>query len=221
MSGAVIAIDGPAGSGKTTLARRLALALHLPYVNTGSTYRAVAREALRRGISPSDAEALVQIARGIDFSISTTSAPPRLFVDAAPPGDELLSPEVEAIVSQVSSHPELRAELRTVQRRLGEGGAVVEGRDIGSVVFPDAAVKIFLHADPGERAARRLAERGGEDPELAEALARRDALDARTNPLVPAEDAVVLETTGRSADEVFEEALAAIRRALGQGDGGP
>ena len=214
MNPSIVAIDGPAGSGKTTLARRLALALDVPHVNTGSTYRAVAREALRHGVSPDDARRLVELAGSIEFSISDSSAPPSLFVGGAPPGDELLSPDVEGIVSQVSRHQEVRAALRRVQRRLAEGGAVVEGRDIGTVVFPEATVKFFLRADPSERAARRLEERGVEDPELAEALARRDAMDAETNPFVPAEDAIVIETTGRDADEVFDEALAAVRRAL-------
>ncbi|HEX9824903.1 MAG TPA: (d)CMP kinase [Actinomycetota bacterium] len=211
----IVAIDGPAGSGKSTLARRLALELGLPYVNTGSTYRAVAREALRRGVDPDDGPALGRIATELRFDLDREAVPPSLLVEGAPPGDDLLTPEVEAAVSRVSSHPEVRAALREVQRRLGSVGAVVEGRDIGRVVFPDADVKIFLGADPGERAARRLRERGSEDPALAEALGRRDAMDSRVNPLVAADDAVDVDTTGRTIDEIVEELVAVVRRAGG------
>lgn len=212
MSGPIVAIDGPAGSGKSTLARRLALALGLPHVNTGTTYRAVAREALRRGADPTEGAALAEIVRSLRFTIEEPAPPRRVFVNDAPPGDELRTPEVEAIVSDVSRHPEVRSALREVQRRLGEGGAVMEGRDIGTVVYPEAEVKVFLHADPEERAARRQAELGEE--ELARAVARRDALDARTNPFVPAPDALVVDTSGRSADEIFEEVLALVRERL-------
>ena len=212
MSGPIVAIDGPAGSGKSTLARRLALALDLPHVNTGTTYRAVAREALRRGTDPTDAGAVAEIARSLRFTIEEPARPRRVFVDGAPPGDELRTPEVEAIVSEVSRHSEVRAALREVQRRLGEDGAVMEGRDIGTVVYPEAEVKVFLHADPDERAARRQAELGEED--LTRAVARRDALDAQTNPFVPAPDALAVDTSGRSADEIFEEVLALVRERL-------
>ena len=207
----IVAIDGPAGSGKSTLARRLAAALRLPYVNTGITYRAVAREALRRGLDPGDGEALSGLAHELRFDLDQAATPPGILVDGEPPARDLLLPEVEAVVSRVSSHPGVRAALREVQRRLASGGGVVEGRDIGRVVFPDAEVKVFLRADPAERAARRLRERGSEDPELAEAVGRRDALDSRVNPLIAAEDAVEVDTTGRSVDEVLEELLAIVR----------
>lgn len=215
MSRPIVAIDGPAGSGKSTLARRLALALDLPYLNTGTTYRAVAREALRRKFAPTDGQALASLVGDLRFEIDPSSAPPRLLIDGAPPADELRTPEVESIVSEVARHPELRAALHEVQRRLGEGGAVVEGRDIGTVVFPQADVKVFLHADPKERAARREEELG--DPELAAAVARRDALDARVSPFVPAPDAIVVDSSGRSADETFEEVLALVRERLAGG----
>lgn len=213
----VVAIDGPAGSGKSTLAARLALALDLPYVNTGTTYRAVAREALRRGVSPDDGPALAAIAERIDFTVDEHTAPARMFVDGAPPGDELRTPGVEAVVSRVSRHPEVREVLRSVQRRLGAGGAVVEGRDIGTVVFPDATVKIFLEAGLEERSARRHAELG--DLELAEAVGKRDALDRQVNPFIPAPDALVVNTSGRTADETFEQVIAEVRERLGDAGG--
>lgn len=215
MNRPIIAIDGPAGSGKSTLARRLALALGFPYLNTGTTYRAVARAALRRGVDPSDGPALAALVDDLSFEMDDAAAPPRLLVDGASPAEELRMAEVESIVSEVSRHPELRAALHEVQRRLGADGAVVEGRDIGTVVFPEARMKVFLHADPEERAARREEELG--DPELAEAVAKRDALDARVSPFVPAPDAIVVDSSGRSADETFEEVLALVRERLGGG----
>jgi len=120
----------------------------------------------------------------------------------------------------VARHPEVRSVLRAEQRRLGAGGSVMEGRDIGTVVFPDADVKLFLLAEPDERAARRQTERGSDDPSLADALERRDALDARTNPLVPASDARVVDTSGRGPEEVLEEVLALVREATGGGSPG-
>lgn len=213
----VVAIDGPAGAGKSTLARRLAEALGLAYVNTGAMYRALAREALHTGTDVGDGAALAELARTIRFTIDDGS-PPSLLIDGRPAGDDLATAEVEAVVSLVARHPEVRDVLRAEQRRLGSQGAVVEGRDIGTVVFPDADLKVFLEADPSERAARRRAEREAA-PETAEALARRDALDAATNPFVPAADALVVDTSGREADEVFKEVMAAVRRLRGAGRG--
>jgi len=213
--GFVVAIDGAAGSGKSTLARALAAELDLPYVNTGSMYRAVAREALQRGLDPDDAESLVSIAGGLAFSLDDEAG--SLLIDGVPPGPELASGEVEAVVSAVSRHPEVRDALRSVQRRLGLDGAVMEGRDIGTVVYPDADVKVFLRAAEDERAARRQAERGSVDPALAEALERRDTLDSRTTPLEPAPDAHVVDSSGRGPEEVLEE----VRRLVVAARGGP
>jgi cytidylate kinase len=220
----VVAIDGPAGSGKSTLAERMARALDLPYVNTGLMYRAVTLRALQEGVDLKDGPALAQVAGGIRFDLSSRFSPPALLIDGEPPSSDLVATDVEVHVSAVSHHPEVRALLRDEQRRLGGDGAVMEGRDIGSVVFPDAAVKIFLVAAPDERAARRVRERRGPAPsdgavptssggptlapDVAEALATRDALDERVNPFVPAPDSVLLDTTGKDPDDVLREALA-------------
>jgi cytidylate kinase len=213
-TGPVVAIDGPAGAGKSSLGRRLAEALGIAFLNTGAMYRSLAREALERWVDTSDATALAQLAGELRFSIDPEASPPGLMVDGRPPGDDLASPDVESIVSAVARHPAVRAVMRAEQRRLGAGGAVIEGRDIGTHVFPDADVKVFLHAEPGERAVRRQTERGAENSALAEALSRRDAQDAKTNPLVPAPDADVVDTTGRDLDDVFDEVLAMVRAAL-------
>jgi cytidylate kinase len=215
--GPVVAIDGPAGAGKSTLARRLALALGLPFVNTGVMYRSVARHALAEGVDVQHGTRLAALAETLDFDLDRSMEPPTLVVGGEPPGLEILQPDVEGAVSAVSAHQEVRAILRRVQRDIGAEGAVVEGRDIGTVVFPDADVKIFIHADPNERAARRQAERGSEDSELAQALQRRDEVDSQVNPLIPAEDAIVLDTSGREAEDVFQEALAIVERALDPG----
>jgi len=226
----VVAIDGPAGSGKSTLAHRMAQALGLPYVNTGLMYRAVTLRALRElreRIDLEDGPALGKLARGITFDLSSRFAPHALVIDGEPPSPELLAPEVEVNVSTVSRHPEVRAVLRDEQRRLGGRGAVMEGRDIGSVVFPDAAVKIFLVAARDERAARRVREREAPtpsvgppvSPDVAEALATRDARDEQVNPFVPAPDAVPLDTTGKDPDEVLRQALAIARERLGVSGG--
>jgi cytidylate kinase len=204
--GRVIAIDGPAGSGKSTLARELAGRLGLAYVNTGAMYRALTHRALQQGIDPDDGPALAEVAEGMGFSVSSGPSQDReLLIEGAPPADVLITPEVEALVSRVARHDAVRTVMRQEQRHLGVRGCVMEGRDIGTVVFPDADLKIFLSAEPDVRAGRRERERAGAD--VADAVATRDALDARTNPFVPAADAHVLDTTTLSREEVLREAL--------------
>lgn len=219
MTPPIIAIDGPAGSGKSTLARRLAIEFGLPYVNTGLMYRAVTKLALERGVDPGDGARLSDLVGGISFSVASEGEPRSLQIDGVPPSEDLMSDEVEAAVSKVSRQASVREQLREEQRRLGDGGAVVEGRDIGSVVFPDASVKIFLKAAEEERASRRVRERrsggtrdSGED--IAESLRSRDEQDSRVNPFVPAPDALVLDTTGRDQTQVFGEAAEAVRDRL-------
>lgn len=203
----VVAIDGPAGSGKSTLARRLALELRLPYVNTGAMYRALTLEALAQEVDLDDGSALVELMATLEFTLSP-SEPRELWVAGAPPGDLLDDPSVEAHVSHVAEHPGVRAAMRLAQRLLGEGGAVMEGRDIGSIVFPDAPVKLFLSANPVERAGRRVVERAHEG--AAGALHERDRRDAQVNPLVPTPDAVVLDTSRLDVEATVAAALEAV-----------
>jgi len=207
----VVAIDGPAGAGKSTLARRLAVELDLPYLNTGLMYRELALRALRSGISPNDAHGLGELASAIGFELDEKARPPELLIDGRPPAPDLTSPEVEANVSAVSAHPAVRSVFRAEQRRLAAGGAVMEGRDIGSVVAPDASLKLYLVAHPGLRAGRRATERDEQRERVAESLEVRDARDAHTNPFVPAPDARLLDTTDLSAGEVFELAFELAR----------
>jgi cytidylate kinase len=208
---AVVAIDGSAGSGKSTLARLLARELQLPYVNTGAMYRALTLAAHRREVQIEDAEALVRLMETLEFTLSPPvrhDEPRELWIDGARPTEELESAEVEADVSTVATHPQVRAAMRAAQRALGEGGAVMEGRDIGSAVFPDALLKMFLVAEPHERAGRRVEERGVEH--VAGALHERDRRDARVNPSVPAGDAVVIDTSELDVDGTLRAALAIV-----------
>lgn len=210
----VIAIDGAAGSGKSTLARGLAEALGLPYVNTGIMYRALTLAALDAGIEPDDGDSLAELMSRLRFEMSN-GHPPEIEVEGSPPSPALVSEWVEAEVSHVARHPQVRALMREGQRALGLPGAVVEGRDIGSVVFPDAPVKLFLTATPRTRVERRAHQRGAADAiDVEEALHRRDAKDARVNPFEPAADAIVLDTSARTVDDTLEVAIAIVRERM-------
>jgi cytidylate kinase len=204
----VIAIDGAAGSGKSTLAELLARELGLPYVNTGLMYRALAAAAARASVAVDDAEALLDLARGLRFEVRGTGGR-RLEVEGYA-AHELTSPTVESTVSAVARHPAVRRWMRDAQRALGAGGAVMEGRDIGTVVFPDADVKLFLRAGAEHRAARRAEERRAASDDVAEAMRRRDERDARTTPLEPAPDAIVIDT----GDLDIDATLAVARRIV-------
>jgi CMP/dCMP kinase len=207
----IVAVDGAAGSGKSTLARGLAHRLGVAYINTGLMYRALAAASLERGVGPDDEERLVDLARGLRFALEG-SDPPALEVEGYAAGD-LTTPEVESRVSLVARHRRVRSLMRDAQRTLGAAGAVLEGRDIATVVFPHAPLKVFLQADPIRRVDRRADQRGGGDTDtVRDALERRDARDARTTPLEPAPGAIVIDTTHLSIDETLEEAVAAARR---------
>jgi cytidylate kinase len=207
----VVAIDGAAGSGKSTLARALARRLGLAYVNTGLMYRALAAAALRARVSPDDGEALLGLTGGLRCRLAG-SDPAVLEVEGYSLED-LTTLEVESTVSRVARHPRVRAAMCAMQRDLASEGAVMEGRDIGSVVFPDAAVKLYLVAEHDARAERRSDERSHPEGLVGEALRRRDALDAETNPFVAPAGAEVLDT-GRldvEATLVAAEAIVAAR----------
>lgn len=207
----VVAIDGAAGSGKSTLARLLARALRLPYVNTGSMYRALTLRARRDEVDVEDGRALRLLMETLHFTLSSGEAS-ELLIDGEVPAKELESAEVEAHVSTVARHPDVRTAMRAAQRRLGDGGAVMEGRDIGSAVFPDAPVKLYLVAEPEERAGRRSEDRPAEAP--AGALHERDRRDARVNPFVPTPDAVVIDTSGLDVDATLRAALDAVAQRV-------
>ncbi len=210
----VIAIDGPGGSGKSTVARHLAERLGLEYLDTGAMYRAVAFAALRRGIDPSDAEPVSHLVDGLELEVSDAG----VVVDGVDATIEIRGPEVTRAVSLVAANPAVRAELRSRQREwaVGRSGAVVEGRDIGTVVFPDADLKVFLTARAEVRAERRSQEVSDLDYEMVAAdLARRDTLDEGRDdsPLAQADDALVLDTSGMSIEEVVESLVAALEEA--------
>ena len=202
----VIAIDGPAGSGKSTVARRLAERLELGYLDTGAMYRAVAFAALRRMIDPDDADKVAALVRDLTLSVTLQA----VTVDGVDATVEIRGPEVTRAVSIVSANPAVRAEMRARQRTWAEanGGGVIEGRDIGSVVFPEAELKVYLTASAEARAQRRAKEVTDLDFETVAAdLARRDALDQGRDhsPLSVADGAVVVDTTGRTVEQVVDD----------------
>ncbi|HVL04803.1 MAG TPA: (d)CMP kinase [Acidimicrobiales bacterium] len=199
----VVAIDGPVGSGKSTVAKAVAQRLDLPYLESGAMYRAVAWAAVKRGIEPEAGDELTALAAELDIDVGE-----RIVVDGEDITGELRSPEVGRAVSAVAATPGVRTELVRRQREWVEehGGAVVEGRDIGSVVFPDAEAKVFLTASAAERARRRSLD------ETADDLARRDLLDSTraVSPLVVPQGAVVVDTTGRAIEDVVDEIVAML-----------
>jgi CMP/dCMP kinase len=216
----VVAIDGPAGSGKTTVARGVADALGLDVLDTGAMYRAVTLLALERGLDLQDGEAIARVAERTPLELGEPAGSVRL--DGRDVTREIRGPGVSAGVSAVSAHPEVRRLLRSRQREWAEarGGGVVEGRDIGTVVLADAPLKVFLTASDDERARRRLgdeqaAERQADLSDVREAVDRRDALDNQTTPLEPARDAVVIDTTGRDVDDVVKEVVERFDAAVG------
>jgi cytidylate kinase len=210
MKNLIIAIDGPVGSGKSTLARRVADMLRYVYVDTGAMYRAIALKALRRGISLDSSDALVSLARDTHIDLRAQEGAQQVFLDGEDVTAAIRGPEVSQAASKVAVVGGVRHGLVAEQRRAGEqGGVVMEGRDIGSVVFPDADVKIFLTASPEVRAERRWREhqQKGDAIDLArtlEEIRERDRRDREreTSPLVRAADAVVVDSTAMEPEEV-------------------
>lgn len=209
---ALIAIDGPAGSGKSTVARAVAARLGLDHLDTGAMYRSVAFAALRDAIDPSDEAAVAALALRLVIDVND-----HVLVDGADATDAIRGPAVNVAVSAVAQHPAVRAELVRRQRAWADArsGAVMEGRDIASVVLPGADVKVYLTASDEERARRRAGEDGQRGTEAVAAdLARRDHIDGTraASPMVVAEGAVVIDTTGHTIDDVVDAVLALTRR---------
>jgi cytidylate kinase len=202
----VVAVDGPAGSGKSTVSRRLATALGARYLDTGAMYRAVTWAVLRDGVDPADADSVAKIADHVTIDIGTDPGAPHVSVDGTAVDRPIRGPEVTAAVSAVAAVPAVRARLVAQQREIiaAERRIVVEGRDIGTVVAPDADLKVYLTASAAERGRRRSAENAGDLDTTVADLARRDKLDSSraADPLRRADDAVVLDTTALGIDEV-------------------
>ncbi len=207
----VIAIDGPAGSGKSTVARAVADRLGLDYLDTGAMYRAVAFAALRRGVDPADGPAVAAVAADIELALDRKAC----VVDGVDATAAIRGPEVTGAVSAVAAEPGVRAEMVRRQRAWAadHGGGVMEGRDIGSVVFPDASLKVYLTASPEVRAARRAAEDDTVDvAAVAADIRRRDTVDSGrvASPLVEAEGSVVVDTSDLTIDQVVDRVVALL-----------
>jgi CMP/dCMP kinase len=204
-----IAMDGPAASGKSTLARKLAERLGLVMVNSGAMYRAVTWKALQEKIDPSDSTAVVAMLSRIQIHCGENGVTSTCSIDGIDPGDALRSQEINANVSAISAIPEVRNLLVALQRSyLDHTSIIMEGRDIGSVVFPDTPFKIYIDADETVRAARRT------DAGEVDSIAKRDAADSErvTAPLIIADGAVVLDTSYLSIDEAVGAALEILRQ---------
>jgi cytidylate kinase len=215
----IIAIDGPSGSGKSTLGRMLARALKLLYIDTGSMYRAVALATIEARVDPSDKDAVVALANRIEIDLEGDPDSLAVLLNGRDVTDQIRTESVTEMSSIVSTIPGVRRAMVERQRAIGKRGAVLNGRDIGTVVFPDADVKFFLTAAPEERAERRYKEdhTAGASTSFAETLAdmverdRRDSTRA-DSPLKVADDAIVIDSSGKNIDEVFEEMMSHVHR---------
>lgn len=218
----VIAIDGPAGAGKSTIASRLARKFGYLTIETGAMYRALALTALEQGVSPDDAGALLKLAQASRIQLEPTAESNRVLLDGRDISGRVRQPDVTEAASRVSVHPAVREWMVARQREMGEqGGVIMEGRDIGTRVFPDAEVKIFLDAHPDVRTERRLQQQRASGKEqsaqaVASELRERDRRDTTraASPLVPAPDAVILDSTRMNIDQVVEAAEKMIEQRL-------
>ena len=226
----IIAIDGPSGAGKSTLGRMIARALGLLYIDTGAMYRAIALAVLRSRAKFTDTAAIAELARRARIELSGDPSSLRVMLDGEDVSDEIHSEQVSHVASLISAIPEVRREMVKQQRELGARGGVLVGRDIGTVVFPDADVKFFLTATPEERAQRRYEEDRARAQDLTfdDVLREINIRDERDStradsPLRIADDAVVIDTTELSIDEVFERMMKVIRekRVAGESQSAP
>ena len=202
---AVIAIDGPAGAGKSTVAKQVAMSTNLPYLDTGAMYRCVAHAVMQSGVNMADAEAVGKVAANALIVVERDSAE----LNGVDVSAVIRTPEVSSVVSIIAAHSPVRDAMRSQQRTWVEnhGGGVVEGRDIGTVVFPRAQLKIFLTASPEVRAQRRVSQTGGDVQAIASNIAERDRIDSTRSdsPLRPAEDSILVDSSNRSITEVVNE----------------
>ena len=216
----IVAIDGPAGVGKSTVARRVAAALGVPYLDTGAMYRAVAWKALAEELDPADAAAMERLIRSMDFALRKRSSEAEVLVDGRPPGAQLRTPEVDAATSLVAVHPAVRSWLVAQQRDFASReGAVVEGRDIGTVVFPSAPHKFYLDAPLEVRAERRLRQLGSQSASDRERLRRqmeaRDRRDASrgASPLRRDGSHEAIDTSTGNVGQIVARILDSVGRA--------
>lgn len=218
-NGLVIAIDGPSGAGKSTITRRLAELLSYLYIDTGAMYRALALAVARAGVPVSDSEAVITVCRDARVAFREVDGVFRVTLNDEDVADLIRTPEISLLTSQVASKGPVRELLLSLQQELGkQGGVILEGRDIGTVVFPDADVKFFLSASPEERGRRRYLElkSRGDDVDLFQTIAEvlaRDEQDARRThaPLRQADDAIVIDSTALTIDQVVEKMAGIVR----------
>ena len=211
--GLIIAIDGPSGAGKSTVAKALAKRLGYIYIDTGAMYRSVALRVKEKSISPEDESALSQLASSLHITLSPEAERIRVFCDGQDVTEAIRTPQISRLASHISKQKGVRDGLVRMQREMGkEGGVILEGRDIGTVVFPDADVKFYLDAESDERARRRydeMVEKGvkGDFKETQEELVQRDHNDMHRvhSPLKKANDAIYIDSTHRSVEEIVEE----------------
>ena len=211
----VIAIDGPAGAGKSTVARRVAIATGLPFLDTGAMYRCVALSVLRQRVDPTRGDDVGRVAMSADIDIDDTT----VRLDGEDVSAEIRTESVSSAVSSIAVHSAVRAAMRDQQRAwvAARGGGVVEGRDISTVVFPDAVLKVFLTASPSVRARRRVDQVGGNVDEIAAAIEERDRIDSTRSdsPLRPADDAVVIDSSDMDTDSVVASIVRAFEARAG------
>ncbi|MBZ5629191.1 MAG: (d)CMP kinase [Acidobacteriia bacterium] len=218
----VIAIDGPAGAGKSTIAARLARKLGYVNLESGAMYRALGLKAIQNDASFDDEGELLKLARSSRISLEPRVDGNRVLLDGANVSERIRERDVTEAASRVSVHPAVRAWMVDRQREMGkQGGVIMEGRDIGTVVFPNAEVKIFLEATPDVRVERRLKQRGadaGKAKTVAAELQQRDQRDRTraASPLVPAPDAVILDSTHLTIDQVVQRAEELVRKKMGE-----